>query len=161
METPNGINEIINAYGNVAEYIRTDGTLDPEWERRYIASVPIPISLPLAWDKRVRVSSIRVNKALVDTVRSTFDAIVDRGLDPQLRTYGGAYTFRAKRGIAKYSTHSWGIAIDLNPETNQMGARGDMSIDVVNVFREFGWKWGGDWRGANCDPMHFQFCTGY
>lgn len=161
MKTPNGLKEIIATFGNLAEYVRSDGTVDPRWEAEYMVAVPIPFSIPLAWDTKVRVSSVRVNKGLVDVVKATFKALNDRGLAPHIKTYGGAYTYRAKRGVAKYSTHSWGIALDLNTATNQMGSRGDMPMAVVEVFREFGWKWGGDWSGRNCDPMHFQFCTGY
>ena len=36
-----------------------------------------------------------------------------------------------------------------------------MDQAVVNVFRSFGFKWGGDWSYRSKDPMHFQFCTGY
>ena len=59
------------------------------------------------------------------------------------------------------SAHAWGIAIDLNPETNQQGTAGNMDYAVITAFREAGFKWGGDWTGKSCDPMHFQFCTGY
>lgn len=161
LTAPNGLNAINATFGSLKDYVRPDGTIDPRWETERMVAVPIPFSIPLAWDTKVRVSSMRVNKALVEVLQATFKALNDRGLAPQIKTYGGAYAYRAKRGVAKYSTHSWGIAIDLNTATNQMGSRGDMPMAVVEVFREFGWKWGGDWSGANCDPMHFQFCTGY
>ena len=161
MRAPNGLNEIIATFGNLAQYVRPDGTVDPRWESERMQAVPIPFSIPLAWDTKVRVSSVRVNKGIVDVVAGTFKALNDRGLAPQIKTFGGAYNYRPKRGSNKYSTHSWGIALDLNTATNQMGTKGDMPKIIVDVFREFGWKWGGDWSGANCDPMHFQFCTGY
>jgi hypothetical protein len=31
----------------------------------------------------------------------------------------------------------------------------------VAAFKRSGFAWGGDWSGANKDPMHFQYCTGY
>jgi len=76
-------------------------------------------------------------------------------------TYGGCFNFRAKRSSSKLSTHSWGIALDLNPETNGMGREGDMAPGIVEVFESFGFTWGGRWSGAGKDPMHFQFCSGY
>jgi hypothetical protein len=161
MKAPNGLAEIIATFGDLASYVRPDGTIDPSWEAERMIAVPIPFSIPLAWDTKVRVSSVRVHKNIAEVVHNTFDAINTRGLAPQIKTYGGAYSYRPKRNSNKYSTHSWGIAIDLNPDTNRMGTRGDMPQAIVNVFREFGWKWGGEWRGANIDPMHYQLCTGY
>jgi hypothetical protein len=161
MQAPNGLNAIIATFGNLAAYVRPDGTIDPRWESERMQAVPIPFSMPLAWDTKVRVSSVRVNKGLVEVVKDTFKALNDRGLAPQIKTFGGAYNYRPKRNSNKYSTHSWGIALDFNTATNPMGSRGDMPMAVVEVFREFGWKWGGDWIGRNCDPQHFQFCTGY
>ena len=82
-------------------------------------------------------------------------------LRDKLRSYGGCFNFRAKRSGSKLSTHAWGIAIDLNPETNGMGRDGDMPAGIVRVFESFGFTWGGRWSGAGKDPMHFQFCSGY
>jgi hypothetical protein len=161
LKPPNGLSEIIATFGNISNYIRPDGTLDPRWERENMVAIPLPFTIPLAWDKNVTVSSLRLHKLLKPTVQATFAAILSRGLQKEVKTYGGGYAFRAKRTVAKHSTHSWGIALDLNTATNGMGARGDMPMSLVNVFREFGWKWGGDWTGRGQDPMHFQFCTGY
>lgn len=82
-------------------------------------------------------------------------------LDCRIRTYGGCFNFRAKRSGSKLSTHAWGIAIDLNPETNAMGREGDMAPGIVKVFESFGFTWGGRWTGAGKDRMHFQFCSGH
>jgi hypothetical protein len=92
---------------------------------------------------------------------SVFEAIEEEGLRSMVKTFGGCFNFRSKRTGNKLSTHCWGIAIDLNPETNQQGITGDMDPGIVEVFRRFGFKWGGDWVGKSKDPMHFQFCTGY
>ena len=160
LKPPNGLAEIISTFGNISAYVRADGTLDPKWEQN-LASVPIPFSIPLSWDPKTKVSKMRVHKLLAPVITATFAAIVDAGLQDKITSYGGAYMYRPKRGSAKYSTHSWGISFDINVATNQMGTRGDMDPALVELFRAHGWKWGGDWTGANCDPMHFQYCTGY
>jgi hypothetical protein len=98
---------------------------------------------------------------LVEIFPEVFAKIEKKGLKSKIRTFGGCYNYRPKRTSGKLSTHSWGIGIDLNPETNAQGKPGDMHPGVVEIFREFGFKWGGDWSGKSKDPMHFQFCTGY
>lgn len=57
------------------------------------------------------------------------------------------------------SLHSWGIAVDFDPSSNPMGGvrsmlRTPQGQIFVQVFRDAGWTWGGDW--AMRDDMHFQ-----
>ncbi|HZP16723.1 MAG TPA: M15 family metallopeptidase, partial [Terriglobales bacterium] len=73
----------------------------------------------------------------------------------------GCFAFRPQRMGGRLSTHSWGIAIDLNPESNAQGTAGSMDRGVVEIFKSAGFAWGGNWQGRCRDPMHFQFCTGY
>ena len=51
--------------------------------------------------------------------------------------------------------------MDLNPESNQQGSAGSMDPGIISIFQQAGFLWGGEWHGAACDPMHFQFCTGH
>lgn len=158
---PNGLEEIKAIFGDIASYIRNDGTLDPGWEADQLSRTPLPFSIPLSWDSSKLVSQLYCHKKLIDVFPSVFSAIESEGLKKEVKTYGGCFNFRSKRTSGKFSTHSWGIAIDLNPATNPMGSSGDIHPAIVEIFRSFGFKWGGDWTGKGKDPMHFQFCTGY
>jgi D-alanyl-D-alanine carboxypeptidase len=51
--------------------------------------------------------------------------------------------------------------MNLNPLENVQGTAGNMNLGVVDIFRQPGFQWGGEWQGKSRDPMHFQFCTGY
>ena len=75
--------------------------------------------------------------------------------------FGGCFAFRPQRNGSKLSAHCWGIAIDLNPESNPQGSAGNMDAGLIETFRHAGLEWGGEWQGKTRDPMHFQFCTGY
>ena len=67
------------------------------------------------------------------------------------------YNFRSKRGGGGYSMHSWGIAIDINPGSNPAGQAGtDIPPKVIEIFRKYGYIWGGEWPGEP-DPMHFEW----
>jgi hypothetical protein len=158
---PNGLQEILATFGDIYKFLRGDGTIDPKWEVQQIASAPLPYPIPLAWDTTKHAKSMRVHKKLVPVIQEVFTKIDAAGLKSKVRTYGGGYSFRAKRTSSKLSTHCWGIAIDLDPTTNAWGSAGDMDPGVVEVLRSCGFKWGGDWPGRGKDPMHFQFCTGY
>ena len=46
------------------------------------------------------------------------------------------------------------IAVDLNTPTNQRGTAGTMDPQVVQIFKKWGFAWGGDW--SYTDPMHFE-----
>ena len=90
-----------------------------------------------------------------------FERLQREGLQEKITSFGGCFSFRPQRTGTKLSVHSWGMAIDLNPETNPQGTEGNMDPGVVTIFRGAGFEWGGDWPGRVRDPMHFQFCTGY
>ncbi len=158
---PNGLPAILAAFGNILEFIREDGSLDPRWEREQLGRASLPFPIALSWDVSQAVKGVQCHVRLTGILTDVFKAIDQRGLRESIRTYGGCFSFRSKRTSGKLSTHSWGIAIDLNPDSNPLGSSGDMNPAIVEVFREFGFKWGGDWAGRGKDPMHFQFCTGY
>ena len=158
---PHGLEQILATFGDIYKYIRADGTLDPKWEVDQLATAPLPFPITLDWDPTQQATRIRCHKKLAGIFEDVFKAIQAKGLREKVKTYAGCYNFRPKRAGSKLSTHSWGIAIDLNAKTNPMGSPGDMDLRVVQVFRSFGFKWGGDWTGNYKDPMHFQFCTGY
>ena len=77
------------------------------------------------------------------------------------------YNLRKKRGgdgpKDQWSTHSWGIAFDVDPERNPWGNKPNSPV-IANpafaaTFRALGWSCGCDWKTP--DTMHFQACTGY
>ncbi len=161
LRPPHGLEAIVAEFGDLYAYLRNDGTLDPRWETEQLARAALPFAIPLSWDTTKQVRNLSCHRKLVPVFRAVFTEIERRGLRDAVKTYGGCFNFRAKRSSGKLSTHSWGIAIDLNPETNAMGRPGDMPRELVDVFESIGFTWGGRWSGRGKDPMHFQFCSGY
>jgi hypothetical protein len=161
LQPPVGLAGIVREFGDIGLYLRADGCLDPRWEAVQLMPVVLPFGLVLAWDHSRTVSSFRCHRRLTQIFADIFERIVAAGLAAKVRSFGGCFMYRPQRTGAKLSTHSWGIAIDLNPETNQLGTVGDMDAEVVKLFRDAGFEWGGTWVGRGCDPMHFQFCRSY
>lgn len=157
---PRGLDEILDLYGDPHPYVREDGTISPLWDARMVA-VAFPKPLPLGWVP-TRANSARVNQAIAAEVALVFELLVKCSAWSLFRTYDGGYCWRPKRNSLRcFSMHALGAALDFNAETNGQGGPGDMDLRVVKVFEDAGWTWGGRWPGKQCDPMHFQFGSGY
>lgn len=158
---PHGFQAIRDSFGDLLAYVSDDGGISPTWEAKFMARATLPFPIPLAWDTTKNATAIRCHKLIAPLIEETFRRIAAQGLQSAVMTYGGCYAYRPKRNGVKPSTHSWGIAIDLNPNTNAMGTPGDMDPHLVALFEGYGFTWGGRWSGGNKDPMHFQYCSGY
>lgn len=84
-----------------------------------------------------------------------------------------AFNLRLITGTIRFSQHSYGWALDLNPMLNPCitgdgrscppGAFHDHHVpgtlyrgsDVVNLFLSYGWTWGGNWSTLR-DYQHFE-----
>lgn len=68
------------------------------------------------------------------------------------------YACRAKRGGSEWSTHAFGIAIDVSSAEEYMGkCSSTVNRHHAPIWKNHGWYWG----LAFCDPMHFQYATDY
>jgi len=85
-----------------------------------------------------------------------------------LSNNSSSYNFRFISNSNKLSDHAIGLAIDINPKQNPWlhpssinkfpyipGEKGTIenSSEIVNIFKKYGWSWGGDWK--NPDYQHF------
>lgn len=156
---PNGLAEIIATYGD-PKY-RPPGNVDPTWESANMVTVR---DLPLVGHKLYvhRLVAIPLRRALARCA-----VIGGYGIHTI-----GCFAPRAQRGSNGFllSAHTWGIAVDINPEYNAMVApcyeddprrsQFDIPMTWIDAFKAEGWTWGGDFR-RRFDPMHFQMCSGY
>jgi hypothetical protein len=68
------------------------------------------------------------------------------------------YACRYIRGGTSWSTHAFGIAVDLSSVEEYMGKTySTTNYRFAPIFQNHGWKWGLSFN----DPMHFQYATGY
>lgn len=154
MTVPTGLDGIKQVYGDYMPFLRSDYTIGPSWERAILGTCWLPIPTRLGWDPTAEVFKIRMHKLCVDSAAAIFTEIAKANLWRELKTYDGCYAWRPKRNGTKLSAHCWGIAIDLNAGTNQLGTKGDMHPGIVEIFEGAGWEWGGRWKHP--DPMHFR-----
>jgi len=118
---------------------------DPAWEREHIATEVVPI-----------LGSVTCNNAIFPQLKAALLEIQDRGLADKIHPdeYAGCYYPRFIAGSTTLSNHAFGLALDLNVPGNQRGTVGEMDRGVVDIFKKWGFGWGGDW--GYTDPMHFE-----
>ena len=138
----------------------------PNQNGTYLTSIKLPYPMRLAWDKNTKVNTMRCHKMVADKFLAVFndllkhygyEKIVELGID----LFGGCFNFRAMRGGTDYSKHSWGIAIDLDPERNKLKetsrtarfARPEYK-PMIDIFYKHGFISLG--REKNYDWMHFE-----
>lgn len=112
------------------------------------------------------VKSISFHKKAAPALEAALQAIWDECGRKQsvidahgLSEYGGTFNYRLIRGSSNLSNHAFGIAIDLAPSGNPLGAtKGTMPMFAVKAFEDQGFTWGGRYRGRK-DLMHFDATT--
>lgn len=158
--------DVRNYYGNPDA--NGDGMPDLRWEMEELVKVGPPYRMLFSWEPYAPVKVLRVHKRVAPSLSRILRAIADHYGDQAaiekacMHLCGGAYNFRTMRSNPRaLSMHSFGCAIDLDPEHNPMGRpwmAGKAMIDmaVVAIFEAEGWTWGGRWTGTAPDCMHFQ-----
>lgn len=118
---------------------------DPAWVSAHIATEAVPI-----------LGNVTCNKLIFPQLRAALLEVVDRGLADEIHPdeYAGCYYPRFIAGSTTLSNHAFGLALDFNVPGNQRGTVGEIDRDVVQIFKSWGFAWGGDW--SYTDPMHFE-----
>jgi hypothetical protein len=120
---------------------------DPQWVADNIVIAQVPI-----------LGNVTCNRLLIPRLAGALTEIQNEGLAHliDVRHYGGCYVprFIDRDPSNPLSNHAFGLAIDLNTTTNRLGTTGNMDPRIVEIFRRWGFSWGGLW--ARPDPMHFE-----
>lgn len=129
-------------------------------------TLKMPFPMVLAWDKSKKVYRYSCHRKVHDSMlrvwNRTFDfyghqKIQELGLD----LFGGCLNVRKMRGGSRYSMHSWGIAIDIDPSRNSLRTswkNSQMSKPEYKQFVQFWYDEGFINLGleADFDAMHYQ-----
>ena len=120
--------------------------------------------LPSSINKKLRVTKINGIAEKIQAISNELDTL------PHLHKYmnnpGGTYYWRKISGTNRLSTHSFGIAFDINVnhsnywkwDSNKGGIleyRNKVPIEIILIFEKHGFIWGGKWY--HYDTMHFEY----
>lgn len=95
----------------------------PNQEGTYLVTIPLPFPMRIAWDLTHSVHSIRCHTKVAAQLTTIFKQLLDAyGLQKiqelGIDIFGGCFAYRKKRGGSVWSSHAFGIAIDLDPIRN-------------------------------------------
>lgn len=98
----------------------------------------------------------KIRDRLEAALRAVYKALGNAEFERQgWHVYGGCFNYRKRRGGSTLSTHSWGIAIDINPDENPFhGTSTTFSDEAIEIMERHGFLSGG--RAWGKDWMHFQ-----
>ena len=137
-----------------------------ETGKGYLVKIQLPYPMKLAWDTDTVVNTMMCHELVSKNFLAVFneiqrvygyDKIKELGID----LFGGCFNYRKMRGGNSWSTHSWGIAIDLDPARNTLKetsktarfARPEYKT-MIDIFYKHGFQSLG--REKNYDWMHFE-----
>jgi len=146
--------QIIAKYGTPNE----DGT--------YLETITLPYPMRLSWDTKTVITKMRCHKLVKQNFLNVFnDLLSTYGLkkiqELGIDLFGGCFNFRKMRGGSDWCRHSWGVAIDLDPDRNQLKetsktarfARPEYK-PMIDIFYKNGFV--GLGVEKNYDWMHFE-----
>jgi len=120
--------------------------IDPDWERAHLATKRVPL-----------LGKIRCNRGIFPQLIGALREIRRQGLGHLIHSSDGCYSPRfinRDPGLG-LSHHAWGIAFDLNAAENPFGGVPRQDRRLVEIFRDWGFTWGGGWIVP--DAMHFEY----
>lgn len=128
-------------------------------ESKWMGLLDIPERIALGWKNSATgkpTYRIYCNKDMYEPLLAALESVSKRGLLHELKTFNGCFQIRKVRGMTSQSAHSWGLAVDVNSETNGLGCVPTLSAEFVRCFTGVGFDWGGFFKRP--DGMHFSFC---
>ena len=150
-----GVSQRAQVFGSFEWSERKGGSIriDTNWAERNIVSCRLAKANGKGGD--VVTSCHRLAK---EPLEAAFGELADSGQWRLIDTFDGLWvprhmTWNSKRGL---SSHSWGIAFDINAASNTYNGGTSAANRTLNeTFNRHGFAWGGDWNGAK-DSMHWE-----
>jgi len=136
----------------------------PAWESANLVAVSLPWAAQASWDAKIKIRSLRVHKKCSDSLVRILDRIwTEQGKSQanieklRLHLIGGSYNWRKMTSSNALSMHSYGCAVDIDPDHNGYGdAHPQLHPSIIAAFEDESWIWGGHWSGKSKDGQHFQ-----
>lgn len=138
-------------------------------DSRQQTALILPYKMRLAWDLDTVVRQFSCHRKVHDALEYVFESALARyGIDEvqrlRLDLFGGCLNVRRMRGGTSWSMHSWGIAVDIDPDHNALKMTRKQATLDAPVYDPF---WAAVYatgaislgRERDYDWMHFQYAV--
>jgi hypothetical protein len=145
--------EVKRRFGEFSVKPSSTGALVPDtaWMAQWIRTETV-----------VQLGQVQCNKAILPDLVAAMKEITARKLGKLVHTAdfqreGGCFNPRIARFSdgGSISSHSWGIAVDINVDVNPLGAKPNQDPRLVAIMAAHGFTWGGRWLRP--DGAHFEW----
>lgn len=145
--------EVKRRFGEFSLKLGSSGALVPDsaWMARWIRTQKVP-----------QLGEVVCNKAILPDLLAAMNEITAQGLGKLVDTAdfvreGGCFNPRVARFSdgGTLSSHSWGIAVDINVNVNPLGGKPHQDPRLVAIMASHGFTWGGRWLRP--DGAHFEW----
>jgi hypothetical protein len=118
---------------------------DPTWQAEHLVERQMPLLGPM-----------RCHRHVVDTIEGALAELEASNLGGlvEVAEYAGCWNPRLVRPNGDLSHHAWGVAFDLNFDSNPTCVESGQDPRLVAVLERWGFTWGGRWLCP--DPAHFE-----
>lgn len=127
----------------------------------------LPFPMVIAWNTRQRINSYKCHELVKEPMERLWNRTLEHyGLEQiqklRLNYFGGCLNVRKKRGGDSWSMHSWGIAVDIDPDRNALRTSkkyATLARPEYDKFWQFVYDEGAISLGKerDYDWMHFQW----
>lgn len=167
----------------VNKYLKTFKIFESDTSKEDIEKEIVSLEIDyIDYDGNHQTGTLEVNENIAENTLGAFNDLYEIGFpinkidkshqrpdeDIILDNITTAYNFRYVMGTKTLSKHAKGYAIDLNPKVNpakpsQMShvydesiKTGEITKEVVDIFKKWGFKWGGEIFNNFWDSHHFE-----
>jgi hypothetical protein len=117
--------------------------------------------MPKSTNAKVSIMGINDVDVQLKAVSDELDKLPEN-LKKYVTKTAGTFYWRNIAGTNRLSTHSFGIAIDINTDYSDywmwdksMKYKNRIPLEIVDIFEKYGFIWGGKWY--HYDTMHFEY----
>lgn len=123
--------------------------------------------LPKSYNKKILISKLNGIDKKLTLISEELEKETE--LIKYLINIGGTFNWRTISGVNRLSTHSFGIALDINvnfsnywrwdnktqDDSKKIEYKNRIPVKIVEIFEKYGFIWGGKWY--HYDTMHFEY----